>query len=249
MRKIDGTHESTPQESITSDNYLIQLLREEEVIEAIWMVDPEKAPKLSRELEQDLQEPWTYLNESNKIPIEERLNAFQKLKKDPEEAHDIKEPTALTEDNPLHSTAALVERSPPCKHHLERISIKIPHLVRPSSHNGEYTWSRRFHHMIQQLERAAEDALHARDEPLSNAVSHGTLESPESLESPETPIPQSQYEEEYTESAEHWKVPEELKYRPSDAVSAFADHRRERLLRVAAKKSGDCCHAELMSVG
>jgi len=239
MSTTDVTHESVPQESITSDNYLIQLLREEEVIEAIRMVDSEKASEMSRDLEQDLQEPWTYLNKSNKIPIEQRLNAFQKLKKESEEAHDIQEPeeapdieepTALTEDNPPHSTAALIEHSPPCNHHLERISIKNPHLVRPPSHNGEYPWSRRFREMIQELERAAEDALTARDKPLSNAISHGTLGTPE------TPIPKLQYEEEYTESVEHWKVPEELKYRPFDAVSAFADHRRERSLRIAAKK-------------
>lgn len=232
------THESVSQESITSDNYLIQLLREEQVIEAIRVVDPDKASEMSRKLEQDLQEPWTYLNKSNKIPIEQRLNAFQKLKKQPEETHDIEEPegaldieepTAPTEDNPLHSTAALVEHSPPCEYHLERISIKNPHLVRPSSHNGEYPWSRRFHHMIQQLERAAEDALPARGEPFSNANSHGALETPE------TPIPQLQHEEEYTESVEFWKAPENLKYRPFDAVSAFADHRRERLLKIAAK--------------
>ncbi|KAH0292904.1 hypothetical protein M436DRAFT_78373 [Aureobasidium namibiae CBS 147.97] len=227
MRRRNQIRESGPEEGITSDNYLIQLLREEEVVEAIRMVDPEKASEPNRKLEQNLQEPWTYLNKSNKIPNEERLKAFQALKKESEEAEDIKEPTALTEDNPLHSTAALVEYSPPRKYHPQRISIKNKSLVRPPSHNGEYTWSRLIHHINQEFKRAAKEALIARDTPLSNAIRHAILE---------TLGTQSHNHNMRNNTESPWKIPEELKYRPFDAVRAFEDDRRERPLRIAAKK-------------
>ena len=226
MRRRNRTPESSPQESITSDNYLVQLLREEEVIEAIRMVDPQKASEMSRKLEEDLQEPWTYLNKFNKIPAEERLQAFRKLKKESEEAENIEELTQVSEDNSPQSKA-LVKYSPSSKYHPLRISVKNKNIIRPPSHNGEYTWSRSLYHMIQEPKYAATDKLIARDKPYDKALIHGVMKTPE-----------NQF---YTHNMRKnkqalWKVPEELAYRPFDTVRAFGEDRRERPLRAAAKK-------------
>lgn len=220
MRRRNRLRECVPEESITSDNYLVQLLREEEVIEAIWMVDPEKASEMSRKLQEDLQEPWTYLNKFNKIPAEERLKCFQELKKETEEAQ-------TTEETEVVECKALVKYSPPRKHRPGRISVKNPHISRPPNHNGEYTWSGRVFHIKQEPKWAAKDKAIAAEKPYHNLSRHRTFITPET----------QFYNHNMRKNKEAlWKVPEELVHRPFDAVRAFGDDMRERPLRAAAKK-------------
>jgi hypothetical protein len=69
MGRQDRSPEYVPEDDvvdITLDNYLVNLLREEEMIEAIRTVDWEKASKMSHRLEVDLQKPWHYLNKHQK---------------------------------------------------------------------------------------------------------------------------------------------------------------------------------------
>lgn len=227
MRRRNRIRECIPDEGITSGNYLVQLLREEEVIEAIRMVDSEKASEMSRKLEDDLQEPWTYLNKLNRIPAEERLKAFQELKKESEEAEECEEAGTVTEDSPPESKA-LVKYSPSSKYHPLRISIKNKNIHRAPSHNGEYTWSGRVFHIKQGPKWAAKDKAIAAEKPYYDLSRHRrTFITPEN----------QFYNRNMRKNKEAlWKVPEELKYRSFDAVRAFGEDRRERPLRAAAKK-------------
>jgi hypothetical protein len=115
MRRKDRTQECVPDDSITLDNYLINLLREEEMIEAIGMVEPEKALKMSRKLEEDLQHPWHYLNKHNRTPVEKSLEAFRKLKKEAKEAEEIEKTETTHPPTPqpqrhIHLVPQLVPR-------------------------------------------------------------------------------------------------------------------------------------------
>lgn len=226
MRRRNQTRECVPEESITSDNYLVQLLREEQVIEAIRMVDLEMGSKMSRKLQEDLQEPWAYIDEFNTIPFEDRLKAFQKLKKESEEA-EMAEEFVIATENDIPESKALVKYTPPRKYHPLRISIKNKHIHRPPSHNGEYTWSRRVFHIKQEPKWAAKDKAIAAEKPYYDLSRHRTVITPEN----------QFYNHNMRKNKQAlWKVPEKLKYRPFDAVRAFGDDRRERPLRIAAKK-------------
>jgi hypothetical protein len=226
MRRKDRTCESVPQESITSDNYLIQLLREEEIIEAIGMVDPEQASEMARKLDEDLQGPWHYLDKHNTIPADKRLESFQKLKQEAEEADKVEAPEPAPENEALESKA-LVKYSPSAIRNFERISVKNPRIRRPSSHKGTYTWSGRVFHLKQEPKYAAKDKLIADEKPFTTMIRTGILKTPE-----------NQFYNHNMEKDKEilWKVPEELVYRPFDAARMFADEMRERPLRIAAKQ-------------
>lgn len=226
MRRKERTRESVPLESITSDNYLVQLLCEEQIIEAIGMVDPEKAMEMSRKLDEESQGPWHYLDKYNTIPAEERLECLQKLKQEAEEADEVEAPEPVS-DNVAPESKALVEYSPSAIKSFERISVKNPRIRRPPSHNGTYTWSGRVFHLKQAPKYAAKDKLIADEKPFNNMIRTGILKTPE-----------NQFYAHNMEKDKEilWKVFEELVYRPFDAARMFADEMRERPLRIAAKQ-------------
>jgi hypothetical protein len=105
------TRECVPDDDITLDNYLVNLLREEDVIEAIRTVDFESAFEMSRKLEADLQDPWNYIDEFDKTPDEERLEAFQRLKKEAGEIEKVSDKEGSEDTSLKENTRSTEKRS------------------------------------------------------------------------------------------------------------------------------------------
>jgi hypothetical protein len=229
MRREDRTQECVPDDSITLDNYLVNLLREEEMIEAIGMVEPEKALKMSRKLEEDLQHPWHYLNKHNRTPVEKSLEAFRKLKKEAKEAEEIEETETVAEKNTDKVTKpASQSRESRTRVHSNKVTTIIPtkkrRTRRPPNHNGTYTWSHNLSRVSHECKTAA-----GENAPFKLADHFAIYRRR---------TPENQFYEVNVKKERDgvWKPAEGLAYRPFDAVGAFADGRRESLLKLAAKR-------------
>jgi hypothetical protein len=224
-----GRQDSSPERvseddfiDITLDNYLVNLLREEEMIEAIRMVDWEKASKMSHRLGIDLQKPWHYLNKHHKIHNEERVQSFRKLKQEVEKVEAVDDEVALKNDSPM-------KVSPSNTHHSKSTTTITPRKKRHAlrSPNGTCTWSSRFYHILQEDKNAAKDKQIAENRIFTNFIRHRNR-------TPETQF----YEYNMKRKKDTLrKLPEELAYRLFDAVRAFAEYgSRENLLKMAARR-------------
>ncbi|KAI5239900.1 hypothetical protein E4T42_08539 [Aureobasidium subglaciale] len=91
MRSKNSIQNCTPHDSDAMDQYVVLLLREEEMIEAMRTVNLERAPELANKLDRNLWGPWDYLNKSNMISPEKRLESLQRLKRGVEEAEELTE--------------------------------------------------------------------------------------------------------------------------------------------------------------
>ncbi|KAI5194845.1 hypothetical protein E4T38_09380 [Aureobasidium subglaciale] len=91
MRSKNSIQNYTPHDSDAMDQYVVLLLREEEMIEAMRTVNLERAPELANKLDRNLWGPWDYLNKSNMISPEKRLESLQRLKRGVKEAEELTE--------------------------------------------------------------------------------------------------------------------------------------------------------------
>jgi hypothetical protein len=231
MKRKDRTHQCVPEDSITLDNYLVSLLREEEMIEAIGMVDPDKALKMGRKLEEDLHHPWRYVNKYNETPLERSLETFRKHKKEIKEAEEIEETEEVavkkTSEDKAVKPASQTKESCNKVHSNKTTTIaptKNRRTRRPPSHNGTYTWSQNLSRVMHECKTAA-----GENAPFKLA-DHFTIYRRRTHEN-------QFYEVNVKREKESLRKPaEELAYRPFDAVGAFADGRRESLLKMAAKR-------------
>lgn len=240
MRKRSHTLECTPRSNVTSDQYIVQLLREEEMIEAIQMVDPEGAAEMGRKLEDGLQKPWHYLDKSNTISDEERLESFRKIKNETGEARRLDDSGELSEKD-VHEHEESKEASPRPRPRLRKDSCignntnnittnaptKKKRTYRPTSHNGEYTWSRKFFHIKQQYKYDEKDKEIAAGKSFSNLARFGVLQTPEH---------QFHYHNRMRKPDSLRRLPDSLGYRPLDAARIFADNSDNYLWRMAAKR-------------
>lgn len=208
------TRECVPDDDITLDNYLVNLLREEDVIEAIRTVDFESAFEMSRKLEVDLQDPWNYIDEFDKTSDEERLEAFQRLKKEAEEIEKVSDKEG-SEDTSLKENTCSTEKRSRKKRDARRSS------------NGTCTWSSRFYHIIQEDKNAAKDKQIAEQRLFNGYIKYRTKTAEHQF-----------YEYNMKRKKDTFrKLPEELAYRPFDAVRAIAEFgSRENLLKMAARR-------------
>ncbi|KAG9950051.1 HIT-like protein, partial [Aureobasidium melanogenum] len=238
MRKRNRTLECSPCSNINSDQYIIHLLREEEMIEAIQMVDPETAADLGEKLEECLQKPWHYLDKSNTVSEEERLESFRKITKETEGAkrhEDVGEPSE--KDDHEHEVLE-GSSSPPrlrkdsCNEDLANtvttiIPIKKKRTYRPPSHNGEFTWSRKFFHIKQQYKYDEKDKEIAAGKAFNDLRLFGVFQSPEN---------QFNYYNRTRQQDSLRRLPDHLAYRPLDAARIFADKSDNYLWKMAAKR-------------
>jgi hypothetical protein len=226
MGRQDRSPECIPEDDvvdITLDNYLVNLLREEEIIEAIRMVDWEKASKMSHRLEMDLQKPWHYLNKHHKIHNEKRVHSFRNLKQEVEEVEAADDEVAPKVDSPM-------KVSPSNKQHSRSATTITPRKKRHAlrSPNGTCTWSSRFYHIIQEDKNAAKDKQIAEQKIFNDYIRHRIRTTPE-----------NQFYEYNMKRRKDTlrKLPEELAYRPFDAVKAFSEYgSKENLLKMAVRR-------------
>jgi hypothetical protein len=231
MKRKDRTDKCVPDDSITLDNYLVSLLREEEMIEAIGMVDPDKALEMGRKLEEDLHHPWHYVNKYNETPLERSLETFRKHTKEIKEAEEIEETEEVAEKKPPEDK--VVKSTPQSKESCTRANsnkvttttpTKKRRTCRLPSHNGTYTWSQNLSRVSHECKTAA-----GENAPFKLA-DHFSIYRRRTYEN-------QFYEVNIKREKESLRKPaEELAYRPFDAVGAFVDGRRESLLKMAAKR-------------
>jgi hypothetical protein len=231
MKRKDRTDKSVPDDSITLDNYLVSLLREEEMIEAIGMVDPDKALAMGRKLEEDLHHPWQYVNKYNETPLERSLETFRKHRKEVKEAEEIEEIEEVAEKKMPEDKAikpASQSKEPGTRANSNKTTITTPtkkrRTRRPPSHNGTYTWSQTLSRVMHECKTAA-----GENAPFKLA-DHFSIYRRRTYEN-------QFYEVNMKREKESLRKPaEELAYRPFDAVGAFVDGRRESLLKMVAKR-------------
>lgn len=216
----------------------MHLLREEEVIEAIQKVDPEGAAEMSRELEDSLQKPWHYLDKSDTTSDEERLESFREIKKETEEVRRLGDAGEISEKD-VHEHEDLKEASPrprlrkdSCiEHKTNNITTIAPNKKKrtyPSpSHNGQYTWSRKFYHIKQQYKYDEKDKEIAASKGFSNLARFGLFQTPEH---------QFHYYNRTRKQESLRRLPDNLAYRPLDAARIFADNSDTYLWKMAAKR-------------
>lgn len=208
------------------------------MIEAIQMVDPESAAEMSRELEDGLQKPWHYLDKSNKIPNEERLKSFCKIKKEAEEARRPEDASEISEKD-VHEHENFKEASPrprlrkdSCiEHKTNNVTTIAPNkkkrLYRPPSYNGEYAWSRKIYHIKQQYKYDEKDKEIAAGKSFSDLARFGVFQTPEH---------QFNYYNRTRKQESLRRLPDDLAYRPLDAARIFADNSDTYLWMMAAKR-------------
>ncbi|KAG9531867.1 HIT-like protein, partial [Aureobasidium melanogenum] len=239
MRERNQTSGCTPRNNITSDQYIVHLLREEEIIEAIQMVDPEGAAEMGQELEESLQKPWHYLDKSNTVSDEERLESFRKIRKEIAEARRHEDAGELS-DKYVHEHEDLEESSPrprlrkdSCNEDMtNNITTITPvkkkkKIRRTPSHNGEYTWSRKFYHIKQQYKYDEKDKQIAAGKNFTDLFRFGVFQTPEH---------QFHYYNRTRKQDSLRCLPDNLAYRPLDAARIFADKSDNYLWKMAAKR-------------
>jgi hypothetical protein len=237
MKRKDLTDKSVPEDSITLDNYLVSLLREEEMIEAIGMVDPDKALAMGRKLEEDLHHPWQYVNKYNETLLERSLETFRKHRKEVKEAEEIEETDEVAEKKtpedkaiePASQSKDSSNRNSSNRDHSNKVTTtttptKKRRSRRPPSQNGTYTWSQNLSRVMHECKTAA------GENALFKLADHFSIYRRRTYEN-------QFYEVNIKREKESLRKPaEELAYRPFDAVGAFVDGRREALLKLAAKR-------------
>ncbi|KAK6001534.1 hypothetical protein QM012_002865 [Aureobasidium pullulans] len=239
MRERNQTLDCTPCNNITLDQYIIHLLREEEMIEAMQMIDPEDAAEMGRELEDGLQKPWHYLDKSNTVPNEERLESFRRIKRKTEEAKRLEDVVELLDEN-AHEHGSLKETPP--RSRLRKDScikdttttiittitpVKKRRTHRIPSHNGGYTWSQKFYHIKQQSKYDEKDKEIAASKPFSDLVRFGVFQPPEY---------QFHYYNMTRKKDSLRRLPDNLAYRPLDAARTFADNSDNYFWKMSAKR-------------
>ena len=210
------------------------------MIEAIQIVNPEGAEGLSQELEERLQKPWHYLDKSNTIPDEERLESFRKIKKETEEARRLEDAGELSE-KAVYEHEGWKKASP--RRRLRKDSCvedktndnnttiitpaKMKRINRPPSHNGEYTWSRKVYHIKQQYKYDEKDKEIAAGKGFHDFARFGIFQTSEH---------QFTYYNRMRKQNSLRRLPDNLAYRPLDAARIFADNSDNYLWRMAAKR-------------
>ncbi|KAH0005584.1 hypothetical protein KCU78_g12778, partial [Aureobasidium melanogenum] len=238
MRKRNQTSECTPRNNVTSDQYIVHLLRQEEIIEAIRMVDPQGAAEMGQELEECLQKPWHYLDKSNTVSDEERLESFREIKKETEEAR-RHEDAGEHSGKYVHEHEDFEEVSPRPRLRKDSCNedqtnnittmtpVKKKRIRRTPSHNSEYTWSRKFYHIKQQYKYDEKDKQIAAGKSFTDLFRFGILQTPEH---------QFHYYNRTRKQDSLRCLSDNLAYRPLDAARIFADKSDNYLWKMAAKR-------------
>ncbi|KAI5195199.1 hypothetical protein E4T39_08346 [Aureobasidium subglaciale] len=173
MRNKNRFQDYTPHDSNALDQYVVLLLREEKMIEAMRTVNLEKASESDNKLDRNLWGPWDYLNGSNMISPEKRLESLQRLNRGAEEAEELAEVRDQRVKALRAASGSLRVRRDSCNvdrseeittnKDIENIKDAKPRTdttitrkqpLRPPSHNGTYSWSREFYRIRQQYKDA-----------------------------------------------------------------------------------------------
>ncbi|THW00602.1 hypothetical protein D6D27_00272 [Aureobasidium pullulans] len=164
MRKNERSCDEIPDNDNADAQYTALLLREEELIEAVRMVDPEEASKMESKLDKITRVPWSKLEQSDQTSDEirlDRLHSIERARNEAEEAiqkeiqqaalkkaHEEKirqqeTRLALQQDQKVLSDQELTQA----------ILAFISKRSRPKRcpDNGEYSWSGKVFHVKQQI--------------------------------------------------------------------------------------------------
>ncbi|KEQ91691.1 hypothetical protein AUEXF2481DRAFT_32862 [Aureobasidium subglaciale EXF-2481] len=248
MRSKNSIQNYTPHDSDAMDQYVVLLLREEEMIEAMRTVNLERAPELANKLDRNLWGPWDYLNKSNMISPEKRLESLQRLKRGVKEAEELTEIRDQRGKVLEAASDALRVRKDSCNEDGAEIitttnntkdardfkpktvtTVTRNQSIRTPSYNGTYSWSREFCRIKQQHKNVelykGQDQVRAWNQVLI----YGTYIKHK--------IPEQQFRRHNMKREKHniRHLPDTLVYQPFNAVTLHNFNCEYYLRRKAAK--------------